>query len=833
MTTQKQIIDSSSSISSPSNQVLTPKVVNNNVVVETKQVKKRGLNLRNKLLLTILPTVLIPLGIASAIGITFVKNEAALQQQEELENGIIIASSVTQRFLEKGAQLNQLLARNNFIIRELQVDTQKAEVEGLTRKSIPELEKQFSRTKLLNPDTDINSYLKIIAESNQLAEIILTESNGFNVGYSSRTSDFVQSDEQWWQIGAEEGKSILEPKIDESTQQVILELVNSIKNPDTGKLLGVTKIGVSVDSLKQNIREEIVGFKESQQLQIIDSQTAKVLSTVNTEEQTQTNNEIQIEEIVGGETIGQAAKILSQNVNALSTNNSESSVTIPEEIITEIEQNISALEGVSQVEFEADDKETLDQASQIRNILHFEYNDKFFELKVVPNTTLVISSSIDVAQAATAGNNLARILQISGVILGLIAIGVIFWLAQNLSQPLAKLSSKVEQAGTGDLDVQADLEGTSETIVLGDNFNKLVTQLKGSIDEQKLIAQTQKDEKEQLELGIYQLLEEIQDAADGDLTVRASLDSMEMSTVADLFNAVIDSLQDIAIQVKDSSKQVTTSLNENEVSIQMLANQAIEEAQDTRDTLEEIEKMGISIEQVANNANEAANLVNSAYQETQEGTNVMDETVNSILNLRTTVGETAKKMKRLGESSQKISQVVSLIEEIALKTNLLAINASVEASRAGEQGQGFTVVAEQVGALASQSATATKEIAKIVAAIQAETKEVSQAMELGTTQVVDSTHLVESTKQRLVQVLERYGSINELMKQISQSTVSQTDTSQLVTNLMQLIAEKSEQRLQDSVAIAKSIQSTNQVAQKLESAVEQFEVEKQLTSNNA
>ena len=163
----------------------------------------------------------------------------------------------------------------------------------------------------------------------------------------------------------------------------------------------------------------------------------------------------------------------------------------------------------------------------------------------------------------------------------------------------------------------------------------------------------------------------------------------------------------------------------------------------------------------------------------------MDKTVESIVSLRTNVGETAKKMKRLGESSQNISQVVSLIEEIALKTNLLAINASVEASRAGEQGQGFTVVAEQVGALAEQSAAATKQITQLVSEIQRETQDVTMAMESGTSQVVNTTRLVESTKQRLERVLERSQRINELMQNISTSTVSQAQTSRLVTELME------------------------------------------------
>jgi len=167
---------------------------------------------------------------------------------------------------------------------------------------------------------------------------------------------------------------------------------------------------------------------------------------------------------------------------------------------------------------------------------------------------------------------------------------------------------------------------------------------------------------------------------------------------------------------------------------------------------------------------------------------------------------------------------VSLIEDIALKTNLLAINASVEASRAGEQGQGFTVVAEQVGALAEQSKGATKKIAHIVAAIQAQTQEVAQAMELSTSQVVDTTSLVDATKQRLEKVLQRSNSINELMKTISQSTVSQAETSKNVTELMQKMAQQSEARLISSEEIAKSIQATAEVAKQMESTVEQFKV---------
>jgi twitching motility protein PilJ len=390
--------------------------------------------------------------------------------------------------------------------------------------------------------------------------------------------------------------------------------------------------------------------------------------------------------------------------------------------------------------------------------------------------------------------------------------------------PLTNLSETTQRLASGNLDVTASIEGTLETRTLADNFNQLVERVKNLLQAQKNLAEQQRQEKEQLEAAIYTLIDEVSDATEGDLTVRANLDSLELSTVADLFNAIITNLQEIAVEAKHSTNQVGSSLKQNETAILALAEQAIAEAQETRDTLVSVEQMSQSIREVAENASQAEKIADDTYNTIVNSTDNMNLTVNSILELRNTVGETAKKMKRLGESSQKISQAVSFIEEIALKTNVLAINASVEAGRAGEYGQGFTIVAEQVGALAAQSATATKEIASIVAAIQAETQEVSQAMETGTTQVVESTRLVEVTKESLRLVLEKSQTINQLMESISQTTVSQAHTSQNVTSLMQKIAQLSETTSQSSKEVAQSIVATAEVAQKLESTVAQFKV---------
>jgi methyl-accepting chemotaxis protein len=202
----------------------------------------------------------------------------------------------------------------------------------------------------------------------------------------------------------------------------------------------------------------------------------------------------------------------------------------------------------------------------------------------------------------------------------------------------------------------------------------------------------------------------------------------------------------------------------------------------------------------------------------------MDRTVENIFTLRETVADATKKVKRLGESSQRISRVASLIKQIALQTNVLAINAGMEAARAGEEGQGFAVVAEEVGELAARSTDATQEIEKMVASIQQETAEVVAAMEVGTHQVVEGSNLVEEAKLSLTQILEVSRQIDALVQSISTATVSQAETSQAVTELMKEIALVSERTSNSTRQVSGSLQETVGIAAQLQASVGTFNV---------
>ncbi|MEH2045046.1 methyl-accepting chemotaxis protein [Nostoc sp.] len=364
-----------------------------------------------------------------------------------------------------------------------------------------------------------------------------------------------------------------------------------------------------------------------------------------------------------------------------------------------------------------------------------------------------------------------------------------------------------------------------------DLFQQIATQVGYALEQAKLLEEIEKvrnvtvsGSDETLQQQLLQLLNDVEGAARGDLTVRADVTAGEIGTVADFFNSIVESLRDIVTQVKQAAIHVNSAIGSNEGAIHHLAEEALTQAAEITRTLDAVDQMTQSMQAVAESAEKAAFIANHAAHTATNSGHAMDLTVQNILSLRETVGETAKKVKRLGESSQQISRVVSLINQIAIQTNLLAINAGIEAARAGEEGQGFAVVAEEVGELAVRSAAATQEIEQIVENIQRETSEVVQAMEIGTTQVVEGTRIVEEAKQSLSEILDVSCQIDSLVQSISTATASQVETSQSVSQLMKDIAAISQRTSDSSRQVSQSLQQTVEISQQLQETVEAFKV---------
>ncbi|MDJ0706261.1 MAG: methyl-accepting chemotaxis protein [Leptolyngbyaceae cyanobacterium MO_188.B28] len=775
--------------------------------IHQPQARRKGKTLTQRLLTFVLPVTLIPLVVAGGLGFQTVKKKAQSEALTTLKVESKLAAEAATTFIQETLKLPEVVVLSPIALQALRTGGDKVASEGLHTKPIDAVEQEFSSYKLLSPNGTLNQYLRDVAKAEGFGEIFFTERHGLNVAYSHPTSDFVQRDEKWWQIADQKGKHVGSPELDASSGVFGVALSQAITDPVNGDFLGVIKALTPTDALDTKLADIIAGkLLSTQTIQLLDTATGTAISSISAN-----NIEDDNQAVTGGDVVTAIAKQLDRALN----NPYAPLEEIRTDLLVEVERPSLDLE--------------LEQLTSANGESIFtamvELDNKNYSFTTIPGTDWVAVASVDTAEVQSAGNDLLRLFAVTTLILGVAATTVLVLLARQLAAPLESLTATAQAATAGELSARARLAGTIETQTLGEGFNQLLNRIQSLLKQQQDDAVEQERQRESLEQEIFQLMEDVGDAAEGDLRVRAQLSEGEVGIVADLFNSIIENLRITTQQVKSSTGQVANSLNQNEASIRALADQAIAEAASLKETMEAVEDITGSIQEVANNANQASQLTQDTYATVQSGADSMDQTVDSILNLRSTVAETAKKIKRLGESAQKISQAVSLIDQIALKTNLLAVNASVEAARAGEMGQGFTAVAEQVGSLAEQSSAATKEIAQVVASIQAETQEVVEAIETGTAQVVDSTNLVETTKQRLAEVLAKSEQINQLMTQISASATYQTESSAAVSELVKEVTQGSEQRSESSKQMAYSIQETAKVAKALESSVEKFKLE--------
>jgi methyl-accepting chemotaxis protein PixJ len=317
---------------------------------------------------------------------------------------------------------------------------------------------------------------------------------------------------------------------------------------------------------------------------------------------------------------------------------------------------------------------------------------------------------------------------------------------------------------------------------------------------------------------------QVDPVSQGDLTIRADVTEDEIGTIADSYNATIASLRKIVTQVQVAAKKMATTTSSNEASVRELSAEALQQTTEVNTALDRIQEMTDSIQAVAKSAEQAEAAVREATATVAAGDEAINRTVDGILAIRQTVSLTAKKVKQLGEASQKISKVVSLINSFADQTNLLALNAAIEAARAGEGGRGFAVVADEVGVLARQSAEATAEIESIVQEIQAETQELVSAMEAGSQQVVEGTKLAHATRQNLSKIIEVSGQISDLVQGIARAAVVQSQTSQIVAKTMSDVAAISTKTSDETTQVSESFKELLAVANELQASASQFKV---------
>ncbi|MGB2924584.1 MAG: methyl-accepting chemotaxis protein [Limnothrix sp.] len=405
-------------------------------------------------------------------------------------------------------------------------------------------------------------------------------------------------------------------------------------------------------------------------------------------------------------------------------------------------------------------------------------------------------------------------------------------LGRAISKPIQELQETAEQFGEGDLNARATATSQDEVGRLAETFNVMADQI--TLSTEAIAAQSkrnedeatfQKQERERLQEAVIRLLLQIEEARRGDLRVQAEVDAGEVGSIADAFNATLRSLRLLVSQVQTSANQVHDSAIANTGLITKLSDEATQQEQAIQSAEKSVQGIARSIQSVAKSAQVAAKIAKKSRLAAQQGQKTMDETVENIDTIRSSVADTSKKAKRLAESSQEISKIVSIISDISEKTNLLAFNASIEATRAGENGQGFRVVADEVRRLAEQVTTSAQEIEQLIGGIQEETVQMMQMMEESTSQVVTGTELVRKTKTTLQNVARISEEIDKVLGSISKATVSQRDASSKVTKTMQSVAVVAQQTAAESKMMSSQLKSLSEVAIALQQSSSRFKVD--------
>jgi twitching motility protein PilJ len=332
------------------------------------------------------------------------------------------------------------------------------------------------------------------------------------------------------------------------------------------------------------------------------------------------------------------------------------------------------------------------------------------------------------------------------------------------------------------------------------------------------------DESEDNQKAVLKLLDEMGDLADGDLTVKAEVTESITGAIADSINYTIDSLRDLVEEINRATSQVNQATAQAQGTSESLLLAAEEQYKQIAETGQAVSHMTNSMAQVAESASQASEVAQRSLQAATQGSQAVQNTISGMNEIRTQIQETSKRIKRLGESSQEISEIVELISDITEQTNILALNAAIQAASAGEAGRGFTVVAEEVQRLAERSSEATKQISAIVKTIQTDTNSAVVAMEKSTEGVVDGARLSDAAGQALNEIENVTNSLASLIASISQATETQTNSAATVTRNMQLIQNITSQTTEGTKLTAESVGQLSGLAEELRESVAGFKL---------
>ena len=386
-------------------------------------------------------------------------------------------------------------------------------------------------------------------------------------------------------------------------------------------------------------------------------------------------------------------------------------------------------------------------------------------------------------------------------------------LGSRVLEPVKELAEFSERVAAGDGKARVEVEANNDFAFIAENLNRGAARMGGSGKPEGL---------EGLQRSISDLLQVISQAGRGDLTVRAKGTNDSLGNVVEGVNTMLENYTAVIERARKSALDVMASVNSILLAAEEMTSGATQQDHEITNTSSAVEELTVSMKQVSNNAEASAEAARRALDAAEQGNRAVRDTLEGMQRIRASVQASAKKIKSLGDRSLEISEIINVINDITEQTNLLALNAAIEAARAGEAGRGFAVVADEVRKLAEHSRSATKDIAALIKAIQAETNEAVVVMEEGTREVEGGASLADQAGKALEAISSVVRQSAELVQEISLASKQQVRGTEGVAHAMQIISSITRQTSQGSRQTVSTVGHLVKLSEHLNEALSQF-----------
>jgi methyl-accepting chemotaxis protein len=682
----------------------------------------------------------------------------AIDSSDHLRKVAVSTADTVDLLILENIQFVRSIAHDPAIIAKAEWAAQEAEKQlslhaPPSSSEINALESRFKESYTL--DTQVTETSALLDARGNLKgvydRLFFTDRYGLTVGYTKKTEDFVQSDEEWWRQAMKTGMSLTDASLDKMTGDLSMEICVAIPHPKTGQPNGVLKA-------KYNLRDAqnyIARFKEyATGYAYAVSKDGMIILHPNELKRTQ-----QLDGVL-------------MKTNLLQASHDDDSRIVPYE----------------------------DGNGNTRLLSHAHSHGASTGSLQFPGfgwTVVVDNSQSEVYQPATV---MLRSIVIWGAGLFLLFGALAVVLAGSVSAAVQKLYDATERITQGDLQARTEITTGDELQRVGEGFNQMMDQLAEMM-------RRETEQKEELERNLAEFLKVVRPVSHGDLTLRAREGDDPVGRIAQIVNKMFEDFTSMIVQVKRMGLSVSSSATEILAAAEQIAAGAQRQAEEITKNSSAVEEMAASMTQVSRNAELSAEAARRALGRAEHGDRAMADTAEAMRRINAAVQQTSGKMHSLGARSTEISEIITLIEEIAAQTNLLSLNAAIEAAHAGEAGAGFSVVADEIRRLAQRSSKATKDVSTLIKAIQTETTQAITAMEAGLAEANNGSVLADQASHALQDMSAAVRESSELMQEISAASEEQARVTRDLAMAMQTISSITLETTAGTHETAQTIQS--------------------------